>query len=104
MEPPLPLNRVARAFWDRHHDRLRATGLLTDADVDTFAVLCVIYSKVAAISAFEPGADQFREMVQFNQLTKQYHTFAREFGLAPRDRKRSKLDAEAPPEKDQFGL
>lgn len=104
MEAPLPLNKTAREFWDRHHDRLRAAGLLTDADVDSFAVLCVTWSKLAAISASEPGAGMFREMVQLNQLLKQYHAYAREFGLLPRDRKRSKLDAEAPAAKDEFGL
>jgi phage terminase small subunit len=102
--PPLPLNAVARAFWDRHHDRLRRAGLLTDADVDSFAVLCVLWSKLAVLSAAEPGADQFREMVQLNQLGKQYHAYAREFGLLPRDRKRSKLEADEQPKKDEFGL
>jgi phage terminase small subunit len=102
--PPLPLNPTARAFWDRHHDRLRAAGMLTEADLDSFAVLCVTWSKLATISASEPGADQFREMVQLNQLLKQYHTYAREFGLLPRDRKRSKLDTDAPAAKDEFGL
>lgn len=103
-EPPLPLNNVARAFWDRHHDRLKAAGLLTDADLDSFAVLCVTWSKLAAVSQSEPGADQFREMVQLNQLLKQYQAYAREFGLMPRDRKRNKLDADAPPASDEFGL
>ena len=103
-EPPLPLSDTARAFWDRHHDRLKAAGLLTDADLDSFAVLCVTWSKLATISKSEPGADQFREMVQLNQLLKQFHTYAREFGLLPRDRKRSKLESDGPPAKDEFGL
>jgi phage terminase small subunit len=104
MGPTLPLNRTARDFWDRHHDRLRAAGLLTDGDVDSFCVLCVTWSKLAAISQHEPGADQFREMVQLNQLLKQYQQYAREFGLMPRDRKRSKLETDAPPTRDEFGL
>lgn len=103
-EPPLPLNRIARAFWDRHYDRLQAAGLLTDADLDSFAVLCLTWSKLAAVSESEPGAEQFREMVQLNQLLKQYQSYAREFGLLPRDRKRNKLDADAPPTKDEFDL
>jgi phage terminase small subunit len=104
VDPPLPLNKVAREFWDRHYDRLRAAGLLTDADLDSFAVLAVTWSKLAVVSRSEPGADQFREMVQLNQLLKQYQAYAREFGLLPRDRRRSKLDADAPPAKDEFGL
>jgi len=103
--PPLQLNPTARAFWDRHHDRLRTAGLLTDADLDSFAVLCITWGKLAAIAAnSEPGAAQFREMVQLNALLKQYHSYAREFGLLPRDRKRSKLDADPPPTTDEFGL
>lgn len=103
-EPPLPLNKVARAFWDRHHDRLQAAGLLTAADLDSFAVLCVTFSKLASLAGAETGSDFFREAVQFNQLLKQYQAYAREFGLLPRDRKRSKLDADAPPTQDEFGL
>jgi phage terminase small subunit len=104
VEPPLPLDRVGREFWDRHYDRLKAAGLLTDADLDSFAVLCVTWSKLTLIARSEPGADQFREMVQLNQLLKQFHTYGREFGFFPRDRKRSKLDGDAPPAKDEFGL
>lgn len=104
MEPPLRLNSVAREFWDRHAARLRSVGLLTDADRDAFAVLCVVWSKLAALSGTEPGEEQFREMVQLDRLVKQFHTLAREFGLCPKDRRRSKLDAEAPPAKDEFGI
>lgn len=103
-EPNLPLNPTARAFWDRHAARLRAAGLLTDADLDSFAVLAVTWSKLSAISASEPGAAQFREMVQLNQLLKQYQAYAREFGLLPRDRKRSKIDAEPQTQRDEFDL
>lgn len=103
-EPPLPLNRSAREFWDRHHDRLRAAGILTDADVDSFAVLCLTWSKLAAIAGTDPGADQFREMIQLDRLTKQYRDLAKQFGLLPRDRRMAKMDAERPAAKDEFDL
>ncbi|MBN9522612.1 P27 family phage terminase small subunit [bacterium] len=103
-EPPLKLNSVAREFWDRHYGRLRDVGLLTDADVDTFAVLCLVWSKLSALAATEPGEEQFREMVQLDRLTKQFHSLGREFGLCPKDRKRSKLDGEKPRKKDEFEL
>lgn len=103
-EPTLFLDPTARAFWDRHLARLTAAGLMTDADRDSFAVLCVTWSKLAMVARSEPGPDNFREMVQLNQLLKQYQAYAREFGLMPRDRKRSKLDGEPPPAKDEFGL
>lgn len=102
--PPIPLAGEARAFWDRHHARLRAAGLLGAADLDTFAVLCVAWAKFVALSGTVAGAESFREMVQLNQLLKQIHTYGREFGLFPRDRKRSKLDGDPSPTKDEFGL
>ncbi len=102
--PTIPLNPTARAFWDRHHDRLTAAGLLTDADRDSFAVLCVTWAKLAELAKAETGADHFREAVQFNQLLKQYQSYAREFGLLPADRKRRKLDADAPAKPNEFGL
>jgi phage terminase small subunit len=104
MEPPLRLNTVAREFWDRHAARLAAVGLLTAADQDTFAVLCIVWGKLSALAGTEPGEGQFREMVQLDRLTKQYHTLAREFGLAPKSRRRDKLDAEPAPAKDEFGF
>ena len=102
--PPIELAGEALAFWNRHHERLRAAGLLTDADLDTFAVLCVAWGKFTTLSAVKAGAESFREMVQLNQLLKQLHTYGREFGLFPRDRKRSRLDGDAAPRKDEFGL
>lgn len=102
--PPLPLNPTARAFWDRHHDRLRKAGILTDADVDSFAVLCLTWSKLYALAAIEAGADQFREMIQLDRLTKQYRDLAKQFGLLPRDRRMSKMDADEKPTTDEFGL
>jgi phage terminase small subunit len=104
VKPTLPLDRAAQAFWDRHADRLQAAGLLTPGDVDSFSLLCVTWSKLNTIAASEPGADNFREMVQLNQLLKQYQQYAREFGLLPASRRKSKLDAEAPAKKDEFGL
>ena len=43
---------------------------------------------LTGLAQYDIGADQFREMVQLNQLLKQYQAYAREFGLLPRDRKR----------------
>lgn len=102
--PPLPLDPVALAFWDRHAGRLTAAGLLTAADVDSFAVLAVTWSKLATAAKCEPGAETYREMVQFVALLKQYQALAKQFGLLPRDRKAAKLDTEPPPPRDEFGL
>jgi len=102
--PPIPLAGEARKFWTRHAARLRAAGLLTEADLDSFAVLCLTWGKLVEISKNKTGAERFREMVQLNQLLKQYQQYAREFGLMPASRKRAKLDPNTPPAKDEFGL
>lgn len=104
MEPTLPLGYLARGFWDRHCDRLRAAGVLTDADADSFTVLCVAFDMVGRLSAFEPGAENFREMVQFNNALKQYHNYARQFGLLPQSRKQAKMQVTPAAKKDEFGL
>lgn len=103
-DPPLPLSAAARGFWDRHYARLTAAGLMTDADVDSFAVLCVAFGTVAALSTSATGADYFRENVQLDRAQKTYKLLASEFGLTPRGRKRDKLTPDAPPTKDEFGL
>lgn len=103
--PPLPLNTVARGFWDRHAARLLGAGLLTDADLDAFAVGCLTFSKLAALSGAEPGPDQYREMIQLDRLTKQFGEFCKQFGLTPLSRKRGKLGTgTAPKKKDEFEL
>jgi len=102
--PPLPLDPAALAFWTRHAGRLTAAGLLTAADTDSFAALCVTWSKLSAVAAAEPSEENYRLMIQFVNLLKQYQALAKQFGLLPRDRKAAKLDAEPPPPRDEFGL
>lgn len=102
--PPIDLDSIAQAFWDRHAGRLAEAGILTDADLDTFAVVCQCWSKVQALSACGIGADHFREAVQLNNMLKQFHSYAKQFGLLPQARKAAKMDAAPPPKKDEFGL
>ena len=101
--PPLPLNPKAQEFWDRHHDRLTAAGILTPADVDSFAVLCVVWGKIAALAWVEPGPENYRQLIQLDRLTKQYAQMARQFGLTPLSRG-AKLDGDASKPKDEFNL
>jgi len=102
--PPLPLDPIALGFWDRHAGRLRAVGLLTAADVDSFAVLCVTWSKLSTVAAAEPTAANYREVIQFVNLLKQYQSLAKQFGLLPRDRRAAKLESDPPAPRDEFGL
>jgi hypothetical protein len=104
MEPPVPLTGHALSFWDRHAPRLEAAGILTAADAESFAVLCLTWDKLVALSAYPPGADSFREMVQLVNLKKQYHAYAKQFGLMPRERRAAKMDQDPPAQTDEFDL
>lgn len=103
-EPNLPLTGEAREFWNRHYWRLKRARVLTKADPDSFALLCLVWGQLYALSGIQPGADAFREMIQFTNLTKQYQALAKQFGLLPRERKAAKMEVEAPAKKDEFGL
>lgn len=101
--PPLALNEKAKEFWDRHHDRLTAAGILTPADVDSFAVLCVMWGKIAALAWIEPGAENYRQLIQLDRLTKQFAQLARQFGLTPLSRG-AKLDGDNAKPAGEFNL
>jgi hypothetical protein len=102
--PPIPLAGEALAFWERHYRPLKRAGILTRGDLDSFALLAITWGKLVSISASEPGADQYREMVQFTNLNKQYQSLAKQFGLLPRERKTAKMDGGRRVKTDEFGL
>jgi phage terminase small subunit len=103
-EPPIPLDREALAFWRKHYRRLEDAKVLTDADVESFAVLCLTWGKLQDLAGIRPGADTYREMIQLVNLLKQYQALAKQFGLLPRERKAARMDLDPPAEKDEFGL
>jgi phage terminase small subunit len=103
-QPPVPLAPEARRFWDRHYRRLEAAQVLTPADVDSFAVLAMTWGMVQDLAGTEPGADQYREMIQLTNLLKQYQSLAKQFGLLPRERKAAKMGHDAPAATDEFDL
>lgn len=103
-EPPIQLSGEAKRFWQRHVDRLEREGILTEKDHDAFAVCALTWQRICELQEFKAGADNYREMVQLTNLMKQFHAFAKQFGLMPRERKMSKMDAPADAKKDEFGL
>lgn len=103
-EPPETLDGAALAFWDRHAARLADAGVLTDADVESFVVLCRTWANLEALRHVTPGADTYREMIQLANLTKQYVTLATQFALLPQRRKQTKMSVEKPKQTDRFGL
>lgn len=103
-EPPIELTGEALAYWNRHASRLRASGTLTDSDLDAFCILCDLWEKFTELRELKTGADNFREMIQLSNVQKQYHAYAKQFGLLPRERKTAKMETEPPKAKDKFGL
>lgn len=103
-EPPLPLGPVARGFWDRHHARLRAAGLLTDADLDSFGLLCSVWGRLVQLEAVPVDPDDYRTPIKIDRALKQYQSLAKQFGLLPRDRRLAKIDVGPPARTDEFGL
>jgi hypothetical protein len=102
--PPIPLGTDARRFWDKHYRRLKLAGVLTRADVESFALLCVVWGKIQELAALPALVGDFRSPIQLDRLLKQYHAYAKQFGLLPRERKQSKMDVAPPAKKDEFGL
>lgn len=102
--PPIPLSDHARRFWDKHYRPLRRSGTLTRADVESFALLCVVWGKIQELQALHAELCDFRTPISLDRLLKQNHSFAKQFGLLPRDRKQSKMEVSAPAKKDEFGL
>ncbi|MEO8082681.1 MAG: hypothetical protein ABI780_02600 [Ardenticatenales bacterium] len=104
-QPPIPLSGEALAFWKRHYSRLRIEKILTDADEESFALCAILWGKLYELADTKTGDANFRPMIQFDRLAKQYHAYAKQFGLLPRERKQAKMDAPTPAnEKDEFGF
>ena len=40
MEPPFPLRRIAKKLWDKYVPILAKLGVITELDVENFAVAC----------------------------------------------------------------
>jgi hypothetical protein len=96
---PNHLTGESEKFWHRHAKRLYEVGLLTEADVESFCLLCDIW---ALIRGCQPALDS-KEAIRYVGLAKQYITLAKQFCLLPKDRKVSKMQVEQEIQ-DEYGL
>ncbi len=103
-QPPIKLTGEAERFWQAHAPRLEAEGTLTEADHHALAICATVWQRITDLQTYEAGAENYREMVQLANLTKQYHAYAKQFGLMPRERKMAKMDVAPSIERDEFGL
>ena len=86
MKMPSNLSNEGKKFWQRHAKNLVEENILTDRDYDSFVLLCKIHGMIQSIDG-APSESNSRIMSQFINLTKQYQSLAKQFGLLPRERK-----------------
>ena len=88
----------AADYWKRNAPHCERMGTLTDADRDSFAVLCETWARLQDCINSGGGVHEYV------CLAKQFQNLTTSFGLDPLSRRRLKIDdtpAEAP---DPFGL
>jgi phage terminase small subunit len=102
MTPPTKLSGAALSYWRTHAPALEAASILTERDAHSFALLCRIWGILEELDT-TPGPDNYRAMIQFANLTKQYQSMAKQFGLLPRERKASNMEMN-PDTVDEFGI
>lgn len=101
----LAVRPVAKKMWDWTISLLSRTGVLTEADLPTVEVFCVVYSDLQSVSIdlekagrvvytekMDSDGNQYFEakanplVAQLNNLTTQYRMFSSALGLDPASR------------------
>ena len=95
MKPPTTLDGEALKFWKRNAPILEKAGVLTEADHDSFHLLCTCWGKLQDKEVTDP--------MRFVALAKQIQNLMKAFGLTPEARKRLKISLE-PEVADEFGI
>ena len=90
LEPSVPLAGLARTYWDRHAQRLREVGLLTDCDTEAFTLTCQLWSRLQALQVeAEKNPSKNRPYLD---TCKAWQSMARQFSLLPLERKRAGVE------------
>ena len=97
MNKPKDLDDIASAFWKRHAKRLEGKGLLTEATLDAFVLLCKTY---AHLQRLDPDADK-NGWIRYFALLKNYQLYARGFDMNT-DKARKPVETTVEP--DEFGI
>jgi hypothetical protein len=86
---PKWLKDEAKEFWQQHWTRLVSEGSVdAERDVEGFSLLCEIWR---IIQHTDPTADN-GQALRFGSMLKQYHAYAKQYGLLPKDRKANGFD------------
>jgi len=94
MNKPKYLDDYASEYWKRHAPALSRAGILTERDVESFALLCQIWSLIRHEDCSTP---------QFIKLTQQYQLLAKQFALLPRERIKAGMEV-VEKQEDEWGL
>lgn len=97
MRAPKKLTGEALAYWQRNAKLCERMGTLTDADVDTFTLLCTVWARLAAAEVNSAGS------IEFVCLTKQFSNLSKLFGLDPVSRKKLGIEHDQE-DADEFGI
>ncbi|MBP3954912.1 hypothetical protein J8F10_06410 [Gemmata sp. G18] len=71
------LSKEAAKFWDRHARRCENAGLLNEATLDAFVLLCRTY----ALLQFDPEADERTGVIKWVALCKNFERQGMAFGI-----------------------
>ena len=88
--PPKEIDTRAKKIWNELAPVLERCGLLTEADLPSFAILCQMRSfifqiqdDVRQLNLFDDKAERLKEL---RQLYQQFRVYANDFGMTPRGR------------------
>ena len=117
----LAVRPVAKKMWDWTIELLSRTGVLTEADLPTIEVFCIVYSDLQGVSIDleKAGRVVYTEkmdsdgntyidakpnplVTQLNNLTTQYRQFSSLLGLDPTSRPKINISDKEKDEKFQF--
>ena len=113
VKPPrhLKLPEYAKKFWKENAPRLDRLGLLTEADIDTFYTLAMLYNDMrdnedaikqdgATVPDGRGGVKKHPSYSVLNAVRQQFRLLAAEFGCTPASR--GKLDLPGEQEEDEL--
>ena len=85
--PPKDINNEAKKIWNRLAPILAKNGLLTEADIDSLALLCQTRAYLIEIHEKINKEDSLNENNSKQRYyTQQFRLLAHDFGLSPRGR------------------
>jgi len=106
------MSDIAKRFWKRNAPRIASAGILTEADLDSFRILCELYSSWIQITnkirkigeTYETGTmwKKRPEVSIREDLEKRLLSYLQQFGMMPSGRSRIALPPQIPEDDDDL--